>query len=311
MVKLKKLVAVMLAVAALMAQCVVGYANSGVSGSAALDTLTKAAGSKTGGTETQLGTDGKAVTYGGPAWDYSKKTYTCQDGGYKLYEELTSKDVNKPINESALATLTSESKDEFLTDYFNAGQNVLNWVESSGNTQNTGITPEVGTMWLQCLQKTNGMGSQLMTTLLAQTKPDYIRANEIYKPFSGLVGTILGIMSVLLMAFLAITMVLDLSYIAIPAFQLFVDGDGKGGQGGESKKSFISREAIDAVKQAGNNGGQGGQDGGTGKLAVMVYFKKRVLMLMALGICLLYLVSGNIFSFVGWFVDLFSGIVGF
>ena len=104
-------------------------------------------------------------------------------------------------------------------------------------------------------------------------------------------------------------MVLDIAYIAIPVFQLFVNGDG-GGQGGE-KKSFISYEAIQAVQQAQGGGGGSGQDGGLKKVAVFIYLKSRALMLFVLAICILYLVSGNIFSLIGYLIDLMSGFLGF
>lgn len=239
-------------------------------------------------------------------WNYSNKTYKCSDGGYMVYEDLAKSNTQNPIDESNLKTLTTGAKNDFLEDYFNAGMSVIDADPSDA------ITEEVGTNWLELLQNTEGVGSQLMTTLMAQTKPDYVTANRIYAPFSGTVGTILGICAILIMAFLAITMVLDLAYIAIPTFQLFIDGDGQGGgQGGGKKKSFISLEAMEAVQMAEGGQGGGGQSGSSNKLAISIYFKKRVLMLIVLGICLLYLVSGNIFALVGWLIDLLSGFLGF
>lgn len=258
-------------------------------------------------------------------WDYSNKTYKCKDGGYKIYKELlntiVSKDskgsvsyssdacLNNPINENNLQNLTTGAKNEFLTDYYNAGQSVINGERSSNYPH--GVTEEVGNVWLEAIQNTEGVGSQLVTTLMSQTKPDFVTANRIYAPFSGTVGTILGVIAILIMAFLAITMVLDLAYIAIPAFQVFIGGEGGNGQGGDRKKSIISNEAIEAVQMAAGGQGGGGQSGNSNKLAVSIYFKKRVLMLIVLCICLLYLVSGNIFALVGALIDLLSGFLGF
>lgn len=254
-------------------------------------------------------------------WDYSNKTYKCKDGGYKIYKELLNTVVssdksynsdaclNNPINENNLQNLTTGAKNEFLTDYYNAGQSVINGERSSNYPH--GITEEVGNVWLEAIQNTEGVGSQLVTTLMSQTKPDFVTANRIYAPFSGTVGTILGVIAILIMAFLAITMVLDLAYIAIPAFQVFIGGEGGNGQGGDKKKSIISNEAIEAVQMAAGGQGGGGQSGNSNKLAVSIYFKKRVLMLIVLCICLLYLVSGNIFALVGALIDLLSGFLGF
>lgn len=246
-----------------------------------------------------------------PSWDYSSNRYKCSDGSYLLYSEMFKGcSTTDLVADTQLKKLTTGAKNDFLKDYYSAAQAYTTYSEE--NSLTNGITTETMTNWMELLQNESGVGSQLMTTLMSQTQPDFVTANRIYAPFSGTVGTILGIVSILIMAFLAITMVLDLAYIAIPTFQLFVDGDGQnGGQGGGKKKSFISHEAIEAVQQAEGGQGGGGQNGGSNKLAVSIYFKKRVLMLVVLGICLLYLISGNIFSLVGWLIDLLSGFLGF
>lgn len=310
MKRLKKLLISLMAVCLVLSQFTfVSFAVTS-NGSNGLKDLVAAASKTKGGTGSGASLVIGGRPYNGASWDYSSRTYKCSDGGYKVYSELAKNDIQQPIDENTLGTLTTGAKNQFLTDYYNAGQSVINW--SKKNNYESGITEEAGTNWLERIQSTAGVGSQLMTTLMAQTKPDYITANRLYAPFSGTVGTILGIVAILIMAFLAITMVLDLAYIAIPAFQLFIEGDGQGGgQGGGKKKSFISHEAMEAVQMAEGGQGGGGQSGSSNKLAVSIYFKKRVLMLVVLGICLLYLVSGNIFSLVGWFIDLLSGFLGF
>lgn len=240
-------------------------------------------------------------------WDYSARKYERSDGSYYMYSELVNTgSVTDLIDDGKLNQLKTGAKSDFLTDYYNAAQAYTFYSEDNDGS----VTGETMTNWMNLLQNESGVGSQLMTTLMSQTKPDYVKANKIYQPFSGVVGTLLGVGAILIMAFLGVTMVLDLAYIAIPVFQLFVNGDGNGGQGGK-KSSFISQEAIDAVSQAVGGQGSGGQGGGSGKIAVGIYFKKRILMLVVLGICLLYLVSGNIFALVGWFIDLLSGFLGF
>lgn len=308
MKRLKKVIVSLMMLMLIACQSILVFAATKDSGKG-LTYLVKAVSRSEGGAAagTQIGN----YAYNGTSWDYSSNTYKCSDGGYKLYSEIAKSDVQRPIDENVLSTLTTGAKNDFLTDYYNAGQNVITW--SKKNNYSGGITEEVGTNWLERIQNTAGVGSQLMTTLMSQTKPDYITANRLYAPFSGTVGTILGIVAILIMAFLAITMVLDIAYIAIPAFQLFIDGDGSGngGQGGGKKKSFISHEAMEAVQMAEGGQGGGGQSGSSNKLAISIYFKKRVLMLVVLGICLLYLVSGNIFSLVGKLIDLLSGFLGF
>ena len=150
-----------------------------------------------------------------------------------------------------------------------------------------------------------------MAALMSDTKPDYASANRIYQPFSGLVGTALGLISILIMSLLAVTMALDIAYIVIPSFQLLLDGgDDAGGGQAKGMSRIISQEARSAVKSV-SDGGGGGQSGSGNKMAIGQYFKMRWKALIVLGICLLYLVQGQIYSFVAWVIDLVSGFLGF
>jgi hypothetical protein len=115
-----------------------------------------------------------------------------------------------------------------------------------------------------------------------------------------------------MMAALALVMVLDLCYIAIPFVRNVLDGDkgqGQNGGNGGVKSKFVSWEAYNAVQQVEAGGGAGGQGGSDSRSAVGIYFKKRIIMLLILGLCLLYLVQGEIFTLVGWFMDLVSGLL--
>lgn len=240
------------------------------------------------------------------------KTYTKENGGTVTYKELLSYNegsttYNGSINEAVFNELKSSEKEEFLTDMHKVA---MATVQSDADSNNAAkVTDKTVTNWLQQIQQCDGVGSQLMNTLLQNTKPDYATANRIYEPFSGVVGTVLGLGAILIMAFLGITMVLDLSYIGIPAFRLMLNGDGEGGKSGKPK--VISYEAVSAVETAEGGGGGGGQNGSTGKVAVGLYFKKRVIMLIILGVCLLYLIQGQIFTLVSWILDLVSGFLGF
>ena len=226
-----------------------------------------------------------------------EKTYPKEGGGSYQYSEL----VEKGYVNGNFTELTSKGKENLLTD--------MNTYAESAVKENSNITNQTKTTWLTNLQQCNGVGTQLMNTILQNTKPDYATANRIYEPFSGIVGTCLALGAILIMAFLGITMVLDLSYIGIPAFRMMVGGDDKGGKDGKPK--FISWEAVSAVTQAEGGNGGSGQDGSGNKVAVGIYFKKRVIMLIVLGVCLLYLISGQIYTLVSWILDLVSGFLGF
>lgn len=229
--------------------------------------------------------------------------YKMAEGGKMTYGELVDIDYESTgyVNPEKFAKLKGSEKSKFLGDMNNQANIAVD--------QEDGVYDDTKTDWLTNLQNLDGVGSQLMSTLLQNTKPDYVTANRIYEPFSGIVGTVIALGAILIMAALGIVMVLDLSYIGIPIFRNAVEGEGSGGQGGKPK--WISYEATSAVQQAEGGGGAGGQDGGSKKTAVGIYFKKRVIMLVILGVCLLYLVQGQIFNLVSWILDLLSGFLGF
>jgi len=238
------------------------------------------------------------VYYNGNKTVYTDiKTYSLTGGGTIDYQAVVTE--NGTVNDN-FTLLTSSSQAGILSDMSAAADLAVKNEE--------GVTEETKTIWLQQLQACDGVGSQLMSVLMENTKPDFVTANRIYQPFSGIVGTVLGLGSILIMAFLGITMVMDIAYIGLPVFRMALDGEGTG----EGKKpKIISYEAVSAIATAeGASGGAGGSGSSGGKIAIGIYFKKRVIMLVVLGICLLYLVQGQIFVMVSWVLDLLSGFTG-
>lgn len=250
------------------------------------------------------------------ATEYAETKYTLDskyngttdsETGYLTGQTLVNDDGM--INEANFKKLTNESQRQLIKDMNSVAEDILR--SDSVNEDGSSYSDEDYQNWVQQLQQCDGVGSRLISTLMANTKPDFASANRIYQPFSGTVGTVLGLIAVLLMAALAIVMVLDLSYIAIPFVRNLLDGgssDNGNGSGG-IKSKFVSWEAYNAVQQVEAGGGNSGNGGGDNKTAVGIYFKKRIIMLLILGLCLLYLVQGEIFTMVGWFMDLVSGLL--
>lgn len=248
--------------------------------------------------------------------DVSKNRYKMSSGGTILYTALWASDAATQGNDlftQDFDSLTSGAKQDFLKDVFTVANAKVDRDDLYVKTGTVSmVTSETVTDMTNVMQQQTGMGGTLLASLLQNTKPDYVTANRIYEPFSGTVGTILGIIAILIMAALGLTMALDLAYITIPAVQMALGGSDEQGNGAKGKGigGFISQEAKSAVKAA--DGGQGGQSGdGSYKAAVGIYFKYRWKGLVILGVCLLYLVQGQIYSFVAWFIDLFSGFLGF
>lgn len=227
--------------------------------------------------------------------------YTLEGGGNISGKELFNKKSNGSsgtsydVNEDQFKDLTKKEQQRFTTKLVE---------EANAQVGNNGVTSSTVTGLLQKLQTKPGMGSKLLTEILKNTKPDYVRANNIYQPFSGIVGTFLGLGAILILAILGIVIVSDIAFITLPPYRGLMgesDGDKKG-----MAKFLVSHEATSAVREAeGSDSGQGSY-----KYAIGIYLRRRAIALVILGICLLYLVQGQIYVFVGFIMDLVQGFLG-
>lgn len=231
----------------------------------------------------------------------SQEKYAVDGGGYLSGSELFEQDKENggfTVKEDEFQTLTSSAQTSFVEDVAQQSQNAIDKEES--------VSESTVQNWWKELQSINGIGSKFMNEILKNTKPDFVTANAIYQPFSGVVGTVMGVIAVLLMAFLGIVLVCDICYIALPPVRnLVADEDG---HGKIAKSKMFSYDAIYAVQCAEQNSDNGS---GGGKQALGIYLKRRIVMLIILGICLMYLVNGQIYTAVGWILDLVSGFLGF
>ena len=242
--------------------------------------------------------------------DVSQRRYKKKEGGTILYQNMFNpNNTEMPIKQDALDSLTNGAKSSFLKDMLRVAYAK---VEADKNlTGDNAVTESTLTDYLSIVQSQAGVAGTLLASILSNVKADFIGGNRIFAPFAGPIGTGLGLIAILIMALLGLTMALDLAYIVIPPFQMLMgDGTGNGNESGKGfhVSGFISQEARMAVKSA-EGGGQAGS--GEYKAAVWTYFKYRWKGLVLLGICLLYLIQGQMYSFVAWFLDLFSGLLGF
>lgn len=232
--------------------------------------------------------------------ELSQNQYAVEGGGYLAGSDLFdgSSTDGYDLKEDEFQKLTSQAQTELVGDIAQESQNAV--VEEE-NVSNSTVQN-----WWKELQTKKGVGSKFMNEILKNTKPDFVSANNIYQPFSGVVGTVLGLGAVLIMAFLGIVMVLDISYITLPPIRNFIAEDD--GHGKIAKSKLFSHDAIYAVQCA-----EQSSDGGSGnsKQALGIYLKRRIIALIILGICLMYLVNGAIYTAVGYVLDLLRGFLGF
>lgn len=233
--------------------------------------------------------------------EVSSNTYQAEGGGYVMGSDLFVQIDNTgrwDLDEDVFKTLSVSAQSDLVSDIAEA---------SNGAVGSDGITESTVQNWWKQLQSKDGVGTQFLTEILKNTKPDFVTANQIYAPFSGFVGTVMGLIAVMLMAFLGIVMVLDISYIVLPPVRNFVS-DSDGGRGGKMASSkLFSHDALYAVKQAEQSSAGDGEP----KQALGIYLKRRIIALIILGVCLLYLIQGQIYTLVMWILNLLRGFLGF
>lgn len=141
--------------------------------------------------------------------------------------------------------------------------------------------------------------SSLVRQLSDDVNADFNGAYKYFKPFSGPLGIVLGLFSLILFALLAMTIVVDIAFMTIPFIQTWLMGDSG------DKAKFVSLEAVSAVKESASKIGTSEY-----KSPINYYMKTKTKQLVAISICLLYLVSGQIYSVLAQIMDYFSGILG-
>lgn len=232
----------------------------------------------------------------------SQTEYSLAAGGSLKGSELFSGSPTKgyDLDENKFTQLSSKAQSQVVSDIAKYSNEAAESDKAKGVEEST-----VQTWWKQ-LQTKNGVGSKFMNEILKNTKPDFVSANAIYQPFAGPVGIVLGLLSIVIVAFLGVVMATDIAYITLPPLRMFItEGEGQGQK--FVKSNIISNDAIKAVQWAEESDAQSA----SGKQALGFYFKRRVFSLVILGICLLYLVQGQLYTFVGYILDIVSGFLGF
>ena len=138
--------------------------------------------------------------------------------------------------------------------------------------------------------------SNLVRQLSNDVTADFASAYSSLKPFSGTLGWILGLFTLATFMLLGLTVAVDIAYIVVPIIQYGLSKDSD-----NSKPKFVSAEAWNAVKKA--------EEGSTFREPLGIYFKLKTKQFMAMGVCLLYLISGQIYTLIAWFMDMFSGVL--
>lgn len=134
--------------------------------------------------------------------------------------------------------------------------------------------------------------------LKSDASADFVEAKAWFRPFSSPISIALGVICLVIFLFLGLSILFDIAYICLPTLRMILE------RGEEDGKAFgVSREAISAVRDVEGETSQY-------KSAISVYFKRRMVIIIIASICLGYVISGQIYDLLTFFVDAFSGMFG-
>lgn len=230
------------------------------------------------------------------------KEYEKASGGYYKGSELYTKGQNGyEINSSKVDELSKSAQSQLANDLLEAG-NALSNPESKSYNKN--VNKNTIRNWVRKLTNTKGMGTAMLTTLTSGVRPDFVSAQSIIAPFEGIIGTLIGVVSLFLFLFLGLLFACDVAYIGLPIFQVSVESASGGATGGTGTGvkgilgGLVSKDAKAAADEE------------SSAKAMIVYLKKRFLFMFALAFVMFYLVMGQMNILIGSLLDLFSGFIG-
>lgn len=145
--------------------------------------------------------------------------------------------------------------------------------------------------------------SSVIRNLQTDTKADIATSTGIFRTYvAPIVSVLFGLFAIFTLLFLSIVTCFDLAFIAIPPFRLFMTD--KQSEAGRERPFLVSIEAIDAIKKAESQAGSANS-----KPAVLMYMKARFLIFFLLGLCVMLVITGQMYTIIGFFVDVFTPLL--
>lgn len=112
-------------------------------------------------------------------------------------------------------------------------------------------------------------------------------------PFASPLSTVLGVFAIIIFVFLTVSIVVDVAYLTVGLFRQFLEN-------GEGRPKFVSGEAWETAREVDMS-----LQSGTYKDYLVVYFRKRMSILIITSFVLAYLISGQIYSVFTALLDVF------
>lgn len=129
--------------------------------------------------------------------------------------------------------------------------------------------------------------------LKSDASSDFATASVWFKPFGSFAGKVMGFLAIAIFSLLGLSILFDWAYIVIPIIRVILT------KGDDSKKPFgVSMEAYKSVTEV-----EGSVDY---KSVAKLYLGRRVPAIIAMSICLSYLISGKIYDIIVFFMNSFT-----
>ena len=123
---------------------------------------------------------------------------------------------------------------------------------------------------------------------------DFVTAKNVILPFTGPISTALGVLSLVIFIMLTLSSAIDIAWLVIPIIRVVFKEDKNG------KPFLITKEAYSSEVDANRSDWY--------KSALTLYLQRRGKVFIVMGVCLIYLVSGQLYDLIVWIIDSFSWI---
>ena len=123
---------------------------------------------------------------------------------------------------------------------------------------------------------------------------DFVTAKNVILPFTGPISTVLGVLSLVIFIMLTLSSAIDIAWLVIPLVRVIFKEDKNG------KPFLITKEAYSSEVDANRSDWY--------KSALTLYLQRRGKVFIVMGVCLIYLVSGQLYDLMVWIIDSFSWI---
>lgn len=165
-----------------------------------------------------------------------------------------------------------------------------------GATRATGLGTQQKNKLYNFIAEQDSTTSAAIKYLKSDTSADFVEAKAWFRPFSGPISTIVGVICILVFMFIAFSMLFDCAYLSLPAFQGLLE------RGNPNKRPFgVSREAWSTMKEIYKPEMQS-------RNIMSLYFSKRIPVIIICSIALAYIISGQIYDLMVFFVDAFNNM---